>query len=90
MSFSGDGEALDLADLGGDREGEHPADPRGAHQQRDVGVVGVARPEPAVDLGDLVLEVVDQLERGGDVAAPGLGDLERGRAARGPRPRTDR
>ena len=39
-------------------------------------MVGVALLEPAVDLGDLVLEVVDQLERGGDVAAPGLGDLE--------------
>jgi hypothetical protein len=55
-------EALDLADLGGDREGEHPADPRGADQQRDVGVVGVALPQPAVDRLDLALEFVDQLD----------------------------
>jgi hypothetical protein len=47
----------------GDREGEHPADPRCAHQQRAVRVVGVARFEAAVDLGDLALEVIDQLDR---------------------------
>ena len=39
-------------------------------------MVGVARPKPAVDLIDLVLEVVDQLDRRGDVSAPGLGYLE--------------
>ena len=50
--------------------------PGALDQQRDVGVVGVARLEPAVDVGDLALEVVDQRDRGGDVAAPGLGDLE--------------
>src|SRR2546425_226150 len=41
-------EALDLADLGGDRERQDPADPGGTNQQRDVGVVGVALPKAPV------------------------------------------
>ncbi len=69
-------EPFDLADLGGDREREYPADPGDAQERRDVGVVGVALAEPAVDALDLALEVVDQQDRGGDVSAPGLGDLE--------------
>jgi hypothetical protein len=39
-------------------------------------VIGVALFEAAVDVRDLVLEVVDQLDRGADVRAPGLGHLE--------------
>src|SRR5207244_6182359 len=42
-------EALDLADLGGDREGEDPADPGHRQEQRDVGVLGVALLQAAVD-----------------------------------------
>jgi hypothetical protein len=67
--------ALDGADLGRDRKGEHPADPRRRHQ-RDVGVIGVACSQAAVDPIDPALEVVDQLQRRGDVAPPGLGDVE--------------
>src|SRR5271165_4235725 len=69
-------EALDLADLGGDREGEDPADPGHRQEQRDVWVLGVALLQAAVDLGDLLFEVVDQLDRCGDVAPPGLGHLQ--------------
>jgi hypothetical protein len=39
-------------------------------------MVGVALLEPAVERRDLALEVVDQLDRCGHVAAPGLGDVE--------------
>jgi hypothetical protein len=39
-------------------------------------VIGVALLEAAVDVRDLALEVVDQLDRGGDVRAPGLGHRE--------------
>ena len=47
--------------------------------QRDVGVVCVALAELSVHGFDLALEVVDQGHRGGDVRAPGLGDLESGK-----------
>ena len=46
-------------------------------EERDVGMLRVAGPQPAVDGVDLALEVVDQSKRGGDVRAPGLGDLQR-------------
>jgi hypothetical protein len=39
-------------------------------------VLGVALLQAAVDLGDLLFEVVDQLDRGGDVSSPGLRDLD--------------
>jgi hypothetical protein len=39
-------------------------------------MVGMAFPKPAVQLGDLALEVVDQHHRGGHVRAPRLGDLK--------------
>ena len=39
-------------------------------------MVGVAGSQPAIDLGDLALEVVDQRDRNRDVAALGLGDLK--------------
>ena len=84
------GEALDLADLGGDREGQHPADPRGAHQQRDVGVIGVAGSKAAVGVVDLAVEVVDQLQRGGDVRRARARGRRAVPAAFGPRPRTGR
>ena len=38
-------------------------------------MVGVAGPKPAVDLIDLVLEMIDQIDAR-DVRAPGLGDVE--------------
>jgi hypothetical protein len=41
-------------------------------------VVGVTVPQAAVDRLDLALEVVDQCQRGGEVAPPGLGDVEPG------------
>ena len=39
-------------------------------------MVGMAAPKALVDVGDLALEIIDQRNRGGDVRAPGLGDLE--------------
>src|SRR5271168_4901650 len=53
-------EALDLADLGGDREGKDPADPGHGQEQRDVGMLGVVLLQATVDLGDLLFEVIDQ------------------------------
>ena len=42
--------------------------------------------------GDLALEVIDQLQRGDDVAQPGLGDVEAGKelSALGPEQVGDR
>jgi hypothetical protein len=39
-------------------------------------MVGMAVPKPALQVGDLALEVVDQHHRGGHVRALRLGDLE--------------
>jgi hypothetical protein len=69
-------EAVDVADLGGNGQGQPPSDPGRGEQQRHVGVVGAAALELAVDLGDAALEVVDQLEAGVDRAAPWLRDLK--------------
>jgi hypothetical protein len=41
-----------------------------------VGMVGVARSQPAVDLADLALQVVYQRDRRRDVRAPRLRDVE--------------
>ena len=57
-------EAADLADLGGDRVGEDPADAGRGHQQRHVAVVGAERAQLALAGVDLVVERVDQSERG--------------------------
>src|SRR6266536_3944518 len=69
-------EAGDVADLGGDREGEHPADPRTAHQQRDVPVLGAEPAQLLLAGGDPLVEQVDQLEAGGDRRGPGVGQLQ--------------
>jgi hypothetical protein len=53
-------EAADVADLGGDRVGEDPADPRHRQQQRHVAVVGAESAQLALALADLAVEVVDQ------------------------------
>src|SRR6266480_179508 len=49
-------EAADLADLGGDREGEHPADSRAGHEQRDVPVLGAEPAQLALAGRDLLVE----------------------------------
>src|SRR2546427_1743734 len=68
--------AADLADLGGDREGEHPADPRTGHEQRDVPVLGAEGSQLALAARDPLVEQVDQLEARRDRRRPGLGRLE--------------
>ena len=86
------GKAGDLADLGGDREGQDRADPRHRQELRNVGVLGAAPLKPGVDLRDLGLECVDQLEARQHVAEPRLRDLELGEqlAARHPEEIRDR
>jgi len=44
-------EAVDVADLGGDRERQQPADPGHRQQQRDIRVIGSAEAQLAVDGG---------------------------------------
>jgi hypothetical protein len=76
--LDGRGDAGDLADLSGDREPGDPADPRGAHQQRDVAMIGPGAPQPALDLTDPPLEIVDQLKARLHVRAPRLGEIQLG------------
>src|SRR5438876_862762 len=66
-------EAVDVADLGGDRVREHPADAGNRAQQRHVGMVGAELLQFAFAGGDLTVEVVDQAQRGRHGARPRLG-----------------
>jgi hypothetical protein len=50
----------DVPALGGDRVGEHPADPEHRQQQRDIAVVGAEPPQLAFATCDLAVEFVDQ------------------------------
>jgi len=76
VNFSGDGNRSIAADLGGDRERKDPPDPGHRQQQRNVGVIGMTLLQAQVDLRDLAFQIVDQLDRGGDVGPPGLRDLQ--------------
>jgi hypothetical protein len=67
---------VDVADLGGDRERQLPADPRHREQQPGVWVIGAARAQAAVDLVDLPVEVVDHRQTRVDGSAPRLRDSE--------------
>jgi hypothetical protein len=51
--LAGRREAGDVADLGGDRERQHPPDPGHREQQRDIAVLGTAGAQRAPDRGDL-------------------------------------
>ncbi len=53
-------EAGDVADLGGDRVGEYPADPRNGAEQQHVLVVGAEPAQLALAVADLAVELVDQ------------------------------
>src|ERR687891_826229 len=72
------GEAGDVAELGGDRVGEHPADPGHGAEQGDVAVLGAEAAQLALALADLPVELVDQAQAGLDRALPRLGQLEPG------------
>src|SRR6266487_568710 len=60
------------ADLGGDRVGEHPADPGHRAEQRHVAVVGAAPAQLALAVADLPVELVDQTQAGLDRPLPRL------------------
>ena len=82
--------ARSRAIIGGDREREHPPTP-GRSSAAGRRVVGVAFANPAVDLCDLALELVDQLDRRRDVARQGSGRrVLRAGCARGPEQVGDR
>jgi hypothetical protein len=49
--------AAGVTDLRGDRVGQYSRDPRRAHQQRHVAVIGSERAQLAIDAGDLAVEV---------------------------------
>src|SRR5919106_3930291 len=66
------GEAGDVAELGGDRVGEHPADPGHGAEQGDVAVLGAEAAQLALALADLAVELVDQAQAGLDRALPRL------------------
>jgi hypothetical protein len=57
------GEAGDVADLGGDRVGEHPGDPGDRGQKRHVAMVGPEPPQRAFAGGDLLVELGSQKTR---------------------------
>jgi hypothetical protein len=67
------GEACDVADLGGDRVGEHPADPGDGAEQGHVAVVGAEPSQFKLAVADLAVELVDQADAGLDRALPRLG-----------------
>jgi hypothetical protein len=71
------GEAVDLAEFGGDRVGEHPADPRHGQEQQHVAVVGAEPAQLTLARADLALELVDQAQARLDRALPRLGQPER-------------
>src|SRR5262245_34238455 len=71
-------EAVDVAEFGGDRVGEYPADSRHGQEQRDVAVVGAESAQLALALVDLMLELVDQAQARLDRALPGLRQSESG------------
>jgi hypothetical protein len=70
------GEAVDVADLGGDRVGEHPTDPGHRQQERHVAVVGAEPAQLALALADLAVELVDQTQARVDGALPRFGQVE--------------
>src|ERR687891_1943075 len=70
--------AADVAELGSDGVGEHPADPGDGAEQRDVAVLGAEAAQLAFALVDLLVELVDQAQAGLDRALPGLGQIEPG------------
>src|SRR5918995_2553509 len=70
--------AADVAALGGDRVGEHPADPRRGAEQRHVAMVGAEPTQLALAIGDLAVELVDQAQAGLDRPSPGLGQVKSG------------
>src|SRR4029453_14516324 len=72
------GEAADLAELGGDRVGEHPADPGHGQQERHVAVVGAEPAQLALARADLAVELVDQAQAGLERALPWLGQSQAG------------
>jgi hypothetical protein len=72
------GLAVDVADLDGDRVGEHPADPGDGAEQRDVAVVGAEPAELALAVADLAVELVDQAQAGLERAVPRLRQIEPG------------
>jgi hypothetical protein len=67
------GEAADVADLGCDRVGEHPADAGDGQEQRHVAVLDTESLQLAFAVGDLAVELVDQLQAGLDRAQPRFG-----------------
>jgi hypothetical protein len=67
------GEAADVAELGGDRVGEYPADPGDGAEQRDVAVVGAEAAQLALAVCDLAVELVDWTEAAFDRPMPRLG-----------------
>jgi hypothetical protein len=71
-------EAVDVADLGSDRVGEHPADARDGEQQPHVAVVGAEPAQLRLAGRDLAIKLVDQAQAGGESALPWLGELEPG------------
>jgi hypothetical protein len=64
---------VDVAELGGDRVGEHPADAGHAAEQGDVAVGGAEPAQLALAGVDLIVELVDQAQAGCDGALPRLG-----------------
>jgi hypothetical protein len=56
----------------------NPADPWGAHQQRDVAMIRSGATQPSLDLTAPPLEIVDQLKARLDVPAPRLGEIQLG------------
>lgn len=74
--FGRGGEAADVAELGGDRVGEDPADPGHAEQQWHVAVLGAEPAQLQLAAGDLPVELVDQVQARVDRCGSGLRQRE--------------
>ena len=69
-------EAADVAELGGDRVGEHPADPGHGAEQWHVAMLGPEATQLALAVIDLAVELVDQAQTGLDRPLPRLRQAE--------------
>jgi hypothetical protein len=72
------GEAADVAEFGGDRVGEHPADPGHGAEQQHVVVVSAEAAQLALALSYLTVELVDQPQARLDRALPRLRQTQPG------------
>ena len=79
VSLTGEENRLDVTDLGSDREAGDPADPGGGFISGDVAMAcGRLSLQPALDLRDPPVEIVDELNARPDETKPRLREVQAG------------